>query len=189
MTGEKIKSITERLGVPKSTVQDWIKSGRTHPKKRPGRPKAITPRERRHLKRFIKTNHQTRRMSAHAIIEQLKLDVSEATLIKTLAELNIFHRVARRRPFLRKLDRQRRLEYARKYKNWTVEDWKRVIWTDETSFQIGMRRGSVDWIWRSPDEEFHADCIDYTKRPKIGVMFWGSFRWNKMGLIQRMAGI
>jgi len=67
------------------------------------------------------------------------------------------------------------------YKNWTIEDWKRVIWTDESSFHIGMRRGSIDWIWRSPDEEFHPDCIDPKKRETQGIMFWGAFRWGKRG--------
>jgi hypothetical protein len=39
-----------------------------------------------------------------------------------------------------------------------------------------MRWGSVDWVWRSPEEEFHPDCIDPKKRPTSSVMFWGAFR-------------
>jgi hypothetical protein len=32
------------------------------------------------------------------------------------------------------------------------------------------------------DEKFHTDCIDYRKRETgTGMMFWGAFRWGKMG--------
>jgi hypothetical protein len=34
-----------------------------------------------------------------------------------------------------------RVEFCMKYQSWTVEDWKRVIWTDETSVMLGIRRG------------------------------------------------
>jgi transposase len=181
VTGAPVKSIVERLGVPKRTVHNWIKSGRTHALSRLGRPRIITERDKRRIKRLIKSNRETRRLSANAIIEKLDLQVTEPTLIKTLNEMKLFHRIARRRPYLTVKDRKRQLEHAKKFKDWTVDDFKRVIYTDETSFHVGMRRGSVDWIWRSADEEFHPDCIDYTKRPKNGIMFWGAFRWGKMG--------
>ncbi|KAG0171544.1 hypothetical protein DFQ29_008788, partial [Apophysomyces sp. BC1021] len=29
-----------------------------------------------------------------------------------------------------------RLKFAKKYKNWTIDDWRQVIWTDKFSFEI-----------------------------------------------------
>ena len=35
--------------------------------------------------------------------------------------------------------RQRSLEFALYYQNWTIEDWKRVIWSDETKInRVGL---------------------------------------------------
>jgi hypothetical protein len=176
MFGTKLSSITERLGVPKSTCQDWIRSGATIAKDRSGRPPALSTRSLRQVKRFIQTDRESRRMSLFQIIKMLAFIICEATLLKGLTSLGLFHRIAQRRPFLKNLDRKRRLAYALKYQHWTVEDWKRVIWTDESSFHIGARRGSVDWIWRTVEEEFHTDCIDFKKRESMGTMFWGCFR-------------
>ena len=50
------------------------------------------------------------------------------------------------------------------------------------SVKVGMQRSTRDWVWRKDDEEFHSDCIDYRKRATgTGMMFWGAFRWGKMG--------
>ena len=39
--------------------------------------------------------------------------------------------------------RQQRLAFALKHREWTVEDWKRVIWSDETkSTGLGQMGGS-----------------------------------------------
>ena len=50
------------------------------------------------------------------------------------------------------------------------------------SIKVGMERSTQDWVWRRTDEEFHSDCINYKKRATgTGMMFWGAFRWGKMG--------
>ena len=38
----------------------------------------------------------------------------------------------KKKPFLSAIHRKKYLNFALKYKEWTVEDWKRVIWLDET---------------------------------------------------------
>jgi transposase len=50
------------------------------------------------------------------------------------------------------------------------------------SVKVGMQRSTRDWVWRRDDEEFHPDCIDYKKRATgTGMIFWGAFRWGRMG--------
>ena len=36
-----------------------------------------------------------------------------------------------------------RLVFCNEHKDWTLEDWKRVVWTDETSICLGHKRGSI----------------------------------------------
>jgi hypothetical protein len=53
---------------------------------------------------------------------------------------------------------------------------------DEMSVKIGMERSTQDWVWHKAEEEFHPDCINYKKRETgTGMMFWGAFRWGRMG--------
>ncbi|KAF7501992.1 hypothetical protein GJ744_001743, partial [Endocarpon pusillum] len=35
----------------------------------------------------------------------------------------------------------------------TLEDWKNVIWSDETSVILGQRRGGIR-LWRDPEEAY-----------------------------------
>ncbi len=42
------------------------------------------------------------------------------------------------KPNLTPTMKETRLAFAVKYKDWTIEDWKRVIWTDKTSMVLGQ---------------------------------------------------
>ena len=33
-------------------------------------------------------------------------------------------------------------KFAIRYKDWTIEDWKQIIWSDETSVLLGQQRGN-----------------------------------------------
>ena len=39
------------------------------------------------------------------------------------------------------------LKFAQYHENWTVEDWKRVLWTDETKFNRIGSDGKV-YVWK-----------------------------------------
>jgi hypothetical protein len=47
--------------------------------------------------------------------------------------------------------RQRRLNFALKYKDWTVEDWTRVIWSDKTKINNIGANGWID-VWEKRGE-------------------------------------
>ena len=57
----------------------------------------------------------------------------------------------KKKPLLSITHRKRRLAFALKYQHWTVEDWKRVIWSDETKIN---RIGSdvQEYVWKRKDE-------------------------------------
>jgi hypothetical protein len=40
--------------------------------------------------------------------------------------------VKKKRPLFTKRHRRERLDFALSHKNWTIDDWKRVFWSDET---------------------------------------------------------
>jgi hypothetical protein len=112
-------------------------------------------------------------------ITQIEFTICQATLITALTSLSLFHRIAQ--PFLEDLDHKHCLAYALEYLDGIVEDWKRVIWMDESSFPVGACQGSVNWILRTTPEEFYSNCINFKQREATGIMFGGCFRWGKMG--------
>jgi hypothetical protein len=54
--------------------------------------------------------------------------------------------------------RKIRYEWALAHQYWTLEDWKKVIWSDETSVILGHRRGQVR-VWRAADEAYKDTVI------------------------------
>ncbi|EFQ95129.1 hypothetical protein PTT_06957 [Pyrenophora teres f. teres 0-1] len=63
-----------------------------------------------------------------------------------------------RKPGLTQKMRQERLEWCLAHKDWTLEDWKNVIWSDETSVVLNHRRGGYR-VWRRPEEVFTKTVI------------------------------
>ena len=47
------------------------------------------------------------------------------------------------KPGLTEAMREARYQFALRYKDWELEDWKNVIWTDETSMVLGHHRGGT----------------------------------------------
>jgi len=62
------------------------------------------------------------------------------------------------KPRLKLEDKARRLKWCLDHKDWLLEDWKNVIWTDETSVKLGGVRGARR-VWRKPNEAFHLHII------------------------------
>ena len=172
-----LREITNITNIPKGTLGDLKKRGTPISKPCTGRPKKLSKGEKHYIDLYIRRNSTTRRSTPETIIEALTLDASPKTVRTALTELGYTHKVAKCRPFLKDNDRKQRLQYARRHQYWTVEDWKRVIFTDEMSVKIGMERHSRDMVWHKEGEAFHPDCINYQKRPSgVGMMFWGAFR-------------
>jgi len=177
-----LSEISHITNIPKGSLGNLKK--RNIPLNKPwsGHPHKLSIRDKRQIVLHITRNHESRRLSTMSIIQQLQLDIGITQLKLTLQDLGYHHRIARCQPFLKKLDRKRRLQFAKRHAHFTVEDWKAFIWTDEMSVKVGMQRSTRDWVWRKNDEELHPDYIDYRKRATgTGMMFWGAFRWGRIG--------
>ena len=45
----------------------------------------------------------------------------------------------KKRPLLSQKHRKERMDFAIRYKDWTLKDWKRVVWLDETKInRLGL---------------------------------------------------
>ena len=112
---------------------------------------------------FIKKSKEMHQSPPNSIIKALGLPVSHTTIIIAIHGLGYRRCMARRRQLLKKINYKCRLEFARAHKDWTIEDWKRVIFTDEMSMKIEDQRKDIVSVWRKPGEKFHKDCVNPKK--------------------------
>ena len=68
-----------------------------------------------------------------------------------------------------------RLAFARAYESWTFEDWCNIIWTDESSFEIGKNSRQIR-VWWKAYEKYNWDCIAPSfKSGCSSVTVWGAY--------------
>jgi len=63
----------------------------------------------------------------------IELPISERTVPYCRSEAGLRSYIAAKKPGLWHENVIKRLEWIIKYKDWTVEDWKCIIWSDESS--------------------------------------------------------
>jgi hypothetical protein len=96
--------------------------------------------------------------------------------------------VKKKRPLLTKRHRRERMDFAVAHKDWTVEDWKRVIYTDETKIN---RLGSDGrkWVWKRPGEGLSDRLVQGTVKFGGGsLMMWGCMLWEGAGMATKIDG-
>ncbi len=69
--------------------------------------------------------------------------ISERTTHRTLKQMGYSSRRSHRVPLLSAKNRKRSLQFAHAHQNWTIEDWKNVVWSDESRFLLRYSDGSV----------------------------------------------
>ena len=56
--------------------------------------------------------------------------------VSTFTEAGLYGRIAVKKSLLRKLNNVKRFQWAKAYKDWTKEQLNKVLWTDESKFEI-----------------------------------------------------
>ncbi|KAJ5723611.1 hypothetical protein N7488_001646 [Penicillium malachiteum] len=106
--------------------------------------------------------------------------VSPATIWRVLKRAGMRKTKPTRKPGLTKAMRDARLNFCLEHQDWTLEDWKNVIWSDETSVILLHRRGGYR-VWRNPLERFVRSYIRERWKGASEFMFWGCFLYNFKG--------
>lgn len=191
-SGLSRRKISEMLKIPKSTVIDICKrfsdTGSLENKPRSGRPPKIKPRDYRKLERIVKTN---RRCSLSDITakfnEERPEPVSRRTIQHNLHKNNYRRSVAKKKLVIKEINRKKRLAWCRGKRQWSVENWKRVIFSDESKIMIGHDERVR--IWRKRDEGWRPDLVEKrNSQAKYEVMIWGCICWEGVGTMTPIEG-
>jgi hypothetical protein len=73
------------------------------------------------------------------------------------------------------------MAWARLYHKYSLQQWARVIWSDEAYIYLGDDRGRV-FVTRRPDEEYLDECLVPTfKQSPVRVMVWACIMKGRKG--------
>ncbi len=78
----------------------------------------------------------------------------------------------KRKPYVNSVQKRHRLLWARRHLGWTITQWKRVLWSDESVFQVFFGRNGRR-VLRTKEEKDHPDCYQQQVQKPGSVMVWG----------------
>lgn len=157
--------------------------------KRSGRPRKLTPAAEKHLKLLsLRNRKKNSTQLAQEIAEATGTRVSSSLVRRKLISFGLRGCVAKKKTFFRRGNKQKRLKFVKEHENWTEEDWKKVLWTDESKFEMfGSRRRQ--YVRRRPGEEYLEDCLNPTMKHGGGsIMVWGCFSGYGVGDLIKIEG-
>jgi transposase len=158
-------------------------------KARTGRPRIFTDRDRRRIVRILrKSKVKTAEAVRKEVASNLNIKVCHNTIAKTLREFGYVCRVKRKKPLLTKKHKQARLSWAKKHRTWTVDEWRKVIWSDETAFLLVNGEGR-EFCWTKEGEVLEEDLVKPTKKFGGGkLMMWGCITYEGVGFSCKVDG-
>ena len=147
-----------------------------------GRPAKLNDKNKRQILRSITSGKTSNAVEASKDLNKsLNIDVNPQTIRRVLKKAGLRSIVKKKKPRLSKKHKRERMLWAEKYKNWTLADWHRVIWSDETKIN---RLGSdgKKWAWKTPNSSLQDHhIIQTTKYGGGSLMLWGCMTSKGVG--------
>jgi len=190
--GDSFRSVGRRFGIHKNTVKQlydkFLRTGAIKREIGSGKPKIWSLTDATALKNHVLTSRQGTVAEAHSVMQ---LRVSRRTAQRMMNSTGYRAMKKTKKPALDESHVKKRLDYALKHRDWTVEDWKKVLWTDETKVNLAGSDG-VQYYW---DRQSHKSKViperGIKKTKKFGgggVMIWSCFGWDGVGWATRIEG-
>ena len=107
--------------------------------------------------------------------------VSTETVRRVLRNENFNGRIARKKPYISKINRLKRLAFAKEYATKDISFWRTVLFSDESKFNIFGNDGK-QIVWRKPNTALNKENLTPTVKHGGGnVMIWGCMAASGVG--------
>ena len=187
------REIARRLGIAESSVRYNLKkkaeTGSMKNAHRSGRPKVMTAAEERNL--VVRCKRSPFKPATH-----LRQDVLSATgktagistVRKVLADNDLSAYRPRSVPLLQPRHIAARKDFGKTYETWAEEDWRRVLWSDESRFCF-FRSDGKGYVRRPLNKSLDPRYTRPTvKHAGGGIMVWGCFSRAGVGNLVLIEG-
>ena len=191
--GISMREIAKRVGCSRKgvsgVIQRFQETGNTNDKPRSGRPRKSSSREDRPL---VRLSLSDRKKSSSELTrdwqETNNVQVHPSTVRRRLIAAGLKGCKARKKPLVTEKQRRNRLKWAQQYKTWTVDQWKRVLFSDESTFSVTNHSG-LQYVRRRQGEAFKPWCITPTVKHPASVMVWGCMAASGVGRLDFVLGM
>ena len=177
-----VTKVSADLNVSRQTVYTSLKATK-------GLPESTVPKRKigscRKRKTTARTDHLLRRkVLLRPSITPASLKKKHPKLLEGVSIRTIQHRLkndlglpcrrAAKKPLLTEKMRKKRLIFAKNYQHWTPQQWRKVMFSDESTFPLVKRQSKV--IRRPINVPRHDPRYTVkTAKHSDGVMVWGAF--------------
>lgn len=184
--GKSYRKVADYIGRTHSTVQYVVNKykyeGRISNKEGRGRKRMLTERDEKFIVKKININPKAKISDlTKTVSTMIERPISEETVKRVLRRRGYNGRISRKKPFISKVNRNKRFEFAKKYIFKGPEFWKKVLFSDESKFNIFGSDGR-QIAWRKPNTEMNKENLSATVKHGGGnIMIWGCMASNGVG--------
>lgn len=169
--------VAEMFGVNLSTIKRLCRrfqeTAQVKDRQRSGRPKKTTENDDRRIRLTALRQRTVTARKLQANLRRQNIIVSDQTIRRRLHARGLKARTPAKKPFLRDNHRHQRLAWCRQHRHWNVQQWRNVLFTDESRFCLRKGDGR-EKVWRRQGERYTDSCIARkTAFNGGGVMVWG----------------
>lgn len=189
--GKSIRQISAITGISKSTVHNARKCCLADlTKSKGGRAPKLSLRDVTFcIKSITSGESQTAQSVSKKLKEYFSISASRKTVARALVKSGMKAGVKQKKPKLSLKNVKARLDFAKQHKDWTLEDWRHVIWSDETKINRFGSDGR-SWYWKHENESRNPRHIQQTVKHGGGsIMIWGCMTADGPGNMCKIEGI
>lgn len=188
--GLSTREIAKLLNLSQSLIQRVRNSSKsTLEIKKGGRPSKLTPVEKRRILHYVCTGQAKTTSEASDLLKQdTGKTVSRWTVKRAMNNQNYSAEIKKKKPLLSDRNIAKRKQFVKAYNTWSNDDWKKVIWSDESKINRYQTDG-IEWTWKkqgTPKEP--KDYIQTIKHGGGNIKIWGCFSAHGVGPIHKIDG-
>lgn len=190
--GVGIQELARRYGVHRSNIYRLCRrledTGSTDDRRRSGRPRVSNVHDNRILRRMsVAQPNLVARDLRHRWSQEHGVEASTRTVARRLVEMGQYGRIAVRKPLLSARHRQRRLQFARQHLNWTVHQWRHVVFSDETPLHLIQNR-QRRYVRRQRGATLQRGMTRPTVHSGCSRQVWGAFAADGTRVLHTIQG-
>ena len=147
----------------------------------PGRKSIFLSKEKSLLKRKFLTGSLRAGKEAFNYLLTNGKQVSYVATLNVLKELGFEAKIKVKKSCLSNKHKKTRFEWAKVHQNWTIDNWKRVIWSDKIKINLWNSNG-IKYYWKRKQDKIQDFHLELTvKHGDENLMMWDCMAYYGAG--------